>query len=85
MRGPTLAPGPGAAFTIARRARDLQTKDRRKSHDEKKGYPTADAADAAADRYNERIVLRFGRMQSYPCRHCKKFHIGHVKDDYDSG
>ena len=80
LRGPALSPGPGAAPTASRRVRDLQKRDRRKSHEQKKGYETVEQADAAEDRYNQRIVLRFGRMQSYPCRFCKRFHIGHSEN-----
>ena len=70
-------PLPGAAPATARRVRDFRRRDKRRSHDVKKPYPTVEKADAAADRYNQRVVLAFGEMQSYPCRYCKRYHIGH--------
>ena len=80
LRGPTFAPGPGAALTAASRARDFRRGDKKRSHDVKKPYPTVDKADAAAERYNQRVALAFGQMQSYPCRYCERFHIGHSEN-----
>ena len=81
--GPALFPGAGAAFTSARRARDRHKQDRWKSHEAKKGYRTFVDAEAAAERYNQRVALRFGRMQPYPCRHCQYFHIGHAREEVE--
>ena len=65
------------AHTAAGRVRDFRRRDKRRSHEVKKPYPTVKKADAAAEQYNQRIVLRFSDVQSYPCRYCRGFHIGH--------
>lgn len=54
-----------------------KSKDRERSCEEKIRYKTEIKAARAAVFYNRRIVIRYSDVQSYDCRHCMHWHIGH--------
>ena len=49
----------------------------RRGHNGKVRYRTMEKAAAVAEEYNERVPIRFGDLQPYPCPWCPRFHVGY--------
>lgn len=59
-----------------------KSKNRERSCTEKIRYKTKIKAARAARAYNRSIVIRNADVQSYDCRHCAGWHIGHDYQDF---
>ena len=54
------------------------TAHRRNSHKGKVRFRTLEKAATVAQEYNDRVPLRYGDLEPYPCRYCARFHVGHT-------